>query len=175
MKKLILINLIASFLYSGCSGIPLPRKYKFDFEAPKSELFPKVEVKPLRVGPKETSKYNPFLRGKLAGHGADFERAAAKWGVDVKQVISICLHETGFGKSRLIRQYNNCSGSFYRGKPMKFKSVAESIDYTCKNLRLNYYNKGRHTLAQIKGKYAPGGGRNSGWLAGTTKIYKKLP
>lgn len=173
MKKLFILSLISSFLYAGCSGIPLPRK--FDFEAPKSELFPKVEVKPLRVGPKETSKYDTFLKGKLAGHGADFEAAAQKWNISPRILVTISIWETGNGRSHVAKAYSNIGGLMKRGKLIRFSSVKESIDYMAKNLSLNYYKQGRRTLAQIKGKYAPGGGRNSGWLVGTTKIYKTLP
>lgn len=126
-----------------------------------ADLFPKESLN--YVPPKIIkSKYDKILKGKLAGHGSDFEEAAKKNGIPVDLLIAICLHEVGpEGKSKMLLKYNNVAGNLVKDKKTgkwssrQFASVQESIQYTARNLRLNYFNKGLNTIPKIKTRYAP--------------------
>lgn len=140
---------------------------------------------------KKKSKYDSFLKGRLAGYGAEFEAAAKKHGIPVELLIAICSFETGYGSSDMLRDYRNPGGNLKYDKvkkkwvPYSFKTIGDGIEFTASNLSRNYWNKGLRTVSSIRAKYAPsktGGGmkhsdpnnKNKNWVAGVTGMMKKI-
>ena len=171
--KLIYLNLIISLLYVGCSGVRLkvPLPAKATVEPPAAELFPR---KLFYISP----DYNKKLKGVLAGHSDTFIKAAQKYKLPVKVLISISCWESNFGRSKAAVQRFNISGQMVKtrnGYKLKtFPSVSASIDAMAANLSKNYFRRGLTTLPQIKSKYAPGGGVNKGWVKGVKSIMSSI-
>ncbi len=156
-----------------------------------ADLFPKESLN--YVPPKIIkSKYDKILKGKLAGHGADFEEAAKKNGIPVDLLLAISIFETGHGKSAMLRDYNNPGGNLKYNKatkkwiPYSFKTVKLGIEFTASNLSRNYWKKGLDTVQEIQKKYAPiirnkkskdyndPMGKNGAWKNGVDLIMKKI-
>jgi uncharacterized FlgJ-related protein len=150
------------------------------------DLFPKESLN--YVPPKIIkSKYDKILKGKLAGHGADFEEAAKKNGIPVDLLIAICAWETGNGTSKILRDHNNPGGNLKYNKatkkwiPYSFKTVKLGIEFTASNLSRNYWKKGIRSISAIRAKYAPSktdkgmkhsdkNGLNENWANGVRKM-----
>lgn len=127
---------------------------------------------------------NRQLGGRFAGQGQAFVDAAQRHGVDPALLAAIAMHETGNGTSRAVRERNNPGGimdpasNWMRLK--SFGSLEEGLDAMARNLRRNYLNEGRTTIAAIGPKYAPAGaandprGLNGGWVDGVTRFYLRL-
>lgn len=179
MKKFLTNCLIFSnlaWVLGGCAQVNKPLKTAPVYSPDVTEcaevdagLFPKESLKyfPPKAPVKRESKLDKILKGKLAGHGQDFEDAAALYKIPVDILCAISFAEVGpNGNSLMIRKYNNVSGSLVQNKrtkrweSRKFNSIRESIFYTGANLRNQYFNKGLTTVSQIKKKYCPNGAKN---------------
>lgn len=159
MKILFIINLLSiPFLYSGCANVK-PKWPQYHPVTPDAGLFP--------VG----DKYSSVLQGQLRSKGPSFEKAAKQYNLPVSLLVGISAWETGRGKSRAVREKNNCGGLMRKGKLISFSNVDESINYLAKNLRLNYFNKGLVTVEKIRRKYAP---YNAEWSAGVRKMQREI-
>ena len=113
---------------------------------------------------------NQFLKGVLKGKGRAFYKAQNKYGINATFLIGIANHESGNGTSEFARKYNNVGGMIYKKSPIKFKSVAESIDSIASNIKNNYVAKGMRTPAQIGKKYA----KDPKWPQKIVKHMKKI-
>ena len=124
------------------------------------------------------------LQGVLKGHGQDYINAGNKYGIDPYLLASISMLESGRGTSSAVRNNNNPSGIMDWNNNWKtikhFESLAEGIDFTAKNLKSLYFDKGLTTIDQIGQKYAPIGASNdpnntnSGWIPTVKSIYKEM-
>ena len=127
---------------------------------------------------------NRHLQNKLANQGQTIINYGNKYKVDPGLASAIMLHESAYGKSNAIRNYNNPGGIMdpkTNWKKLKrFPSIAAGIDYTISNLYRNYIAKGLTTIPKIGAKYAPIGasndprGLNKHWVPTITKLYNKM-
>lgn len=122
--------------------------------------------------------------GTFSGHTDDFIQAGQKNQVDPILLISIAFHETGFGKSRAVREYNNPGGIMDWENAMRtirrFGTLGEGIDFMARNLYKNYISQGLTTIEQIGKKYAPVGAdndpfsQNQYWIPTISKLVNEM-
>jgi hypothetical protein len=125
-----------------------------------------------------------FAGGVLSGKIQQVVQIANKYGVPPGFLTSVLALETGWGKSKAAKLYNNVSGSMdpKTGSMtfLKFKDVLESVEFTAKNLKKNYIDKGLTSVERIAAKYSPPGaandphGTNGGWPSLVKSIQSKL-
>lgn len=133
-----------------------------------------------RNGAAKAEELKPHLKNAFAGHEQDFINAANKNGIDVILLLSIAQHETGYGNSNAVKNYNNPGGVMDWENAMKtirrFPSLAEGIDFMARNLYKNYISQGLITIDKIGPKYAPVGAandpfsQNQYWIPTVTSI-----
>ncbi len=77
-----------------------------------------------------------FAGTGLAGLGQAFYGAEKKHGVNGVILAAICIHESGWGRSKLARDKGNLAGlgAFRPGLGMTFESRADCIDYLARLL-----------------------------------------
>jgi hypothetical protein len=131
-----------------------------------------------------TGPIGAVFEGGLAGKENVFQAAANKYGLDPALLMAIVMHETGKGTSHAVRDLNNPGGIFdpdTNWTTMKqFASIEEGIDYTARNLKENYIDKGLTSIEAIQPKYAPQGaandprGLNKDWVPGVRHYYEQL-
>ena len=102
------------------------------------------------------------LGGVLAGRGQDFVAAANKYGISPKLLAAISMFETGNGSSPMVRNKNNPAGIYdsRAGAYRTFDSLKQGLDFTARNLKVNYLDQGLDTPEKIGAKYAPVGASN---------------
>lgn len=92
---------------------------------------------------------------------------AEKYGVDPYLAIAISIHETGYYKSSLAKNYHNYGGNYRNGSFMKFETKEKGIEYMVYNLSV-YYANGLKTIEAIGNIYCPVGindnGTNKYWI-----------
>jgi Mannosyl-glycoprotein endo-beta-N-acetylglucosaminidase len=124
-----------------------------------------------------------YLGGALAGQGAAFEQAGARYGVDPRLLAAIATFESGHGTSRATKMYNNPTGMMDPKNPkqfLKFDSISDGIDATASNLSRNYLQQGLTTIPQIGAKYSPVGASNdpnntnAQWPGTVQKLYTQM-
>ncbi len=94
----------------------------------------------------------------LAGLGQAFLAAEQEHGIDAVTLAAICIHESGWGTSKLARDKGNLAGlgAYGPGLGMAFESRADCIDYLARLLA------GRPgTLTEVGAWYA----EDPGWAA----------
>ena len=124
---------------------------------------------------------NKALKGKLDGKGGVFIQAQNKYGVNAAMLASICMLESGNGKSNLAQNKNNVGGVRIAGSHTfrTFDKVDDCIMYMASFLKKSYVDKGLLTLPQIGAKYCPTNdptdkkGTNGGWAGSVNSLYKK--
>ncbi|MFA6050404.1 MAG: glucosaminidase domain-containing protein [Candidatus Paceibacterota bacterium] len=116
-----------------------------------------------------------FFEGTLAGQGEVFIEAGRKTGRSPFFLAAIAMHESGNGKSRFSKEFNNPMGILVGGKtPRVFGSTEEAVNFMADRLCSGLY-KDRYTVEEIQKRYCPVGavndptGLNKHWLAGVTK------
>ena len=122
--------------------------------------------------------------GALEGKGELIAQIAKEYDIPVHIFAAIIFAETGWGKSKAIRQYNNPGGIMDASNGCKtlkkFGSLEEGLRAMASNLKRNYFDKGLDTLAKIQPKYCPIGaandpkGLNKNWLPTVTKISNQI-
>ncbi|AUS09981.1 peptidase M23 [Laceyella sacchari] len=126
------------------------------------------------------AKMSPTKDNVFLGKGAAFVSAGQKYGVDPVLVAAIAMHETGFGRSSMVRTKNNPGGIYLNGSFASFPTLEAGIDYMTRNLYKNYIKQGLKTPEQIGPKYAPIGasndpnGLNRHWVPTITKYVNQL-
>lgn len=134
----------------------------------------------LQFKPMPFIKLDNMLKGKLAGSAMDFIQAGQKYDIHPALLSAIAIHETGNGSSRAVNEKLNVAGMMGRNGLRSYDSIQESIFDMARNLRENYFNQGRDTIASIGAKYAPVGaandptGLNNHWVTGITSIFNRL-
>ena len=145
-------------------------------EAPAS-LNTKID---LNFKPVQFIKLENTLDGKLSGTATHFINAGKKYNLDPNLLSAIAMHETGNGSSRAVNEKNNVAGMMGRNGLRSYGSVEESIFDMARNLRENYVNQGKTTVAEIGAKYAPVGatndptGLNNHWTKGVSRQLNNL-
>lgn len=144
-----------------------------------------VATSPLDKGdfgfkPVQFIKLENTLEGKLSGTAAHFINAGKKYDMDPNLLSAIAIHETGNGSSNAVNQKNNVAGMMGKNGLRSYDSVEDSIFDMARNLRQNYLNQGKDTIAEIGAKYAPVGatndptGLNNHWTNGVRKQFNNL-
>lgn len=134
----------------------------------------------LSFKPIQFLKLENTLGGKLSGTSAHFINAGKKYDLDPNLLSAIAIHETGNGTSRAANEKNNIAGMMGKNGLRSYDSVEESIFDMARNLRQNYLNQGKTTIAAIGAKYAPVGagndptGLNNHWVTGVNRQLNKL-
>jgi len=134
----------------------------------------------LKFRPVQFLKLDGQLAGKLSGTAVHFIEAGKKYDIDPNLLSAIAVHETGNGSSRAANEKNNIAGMMGKNGLRSYESVADSIYDMARNLRQNYLNQGKESIAQIGAKYAPVGaandptGLNNHWTQGVSKFYTQL-
>ncbi|WP_404335946.1 glucosaminidase domain-containing protein [Planococcus rifietoensis] len=134
----------------------------------------------LKFRPVQFLKLDGQLNGKLSGSAVHFIEAGKKYDIDPNLLSAIAVHETGNGSSRAANEKNNIAGMMGKNGLRSYESVADSIYDMARNLRQNYLNQGKESIAQIGAKYAPVGaandptGLNNHWTQGVSKFYTQL-
>ena len=134
----------------------------------------------LKFRPVQFLKLDGQLAGKLSGSAVHFIEAGKKYDIDPNLLSAIAVHETGNGSSRAANEKNNIAGMMGKNGLRSYESVADSIYDMARNLRQNYLNQGKESIAQIGAKYAPVGaandptGLNNHWTQGVSKFYTQL-
>ncbi len=123
---------------------------------------------------------NPHLKGVLQNTGRHFIEAGEKYGINPALLAAISIHETGNGTSNAARFKFNVAGMMGKNGLKTYSSIQESIFDMARNLRQNYLDKGKLTIAQIGAKYAPiGAGNdpnqlNNHWVTGVQRYFDTL-
>ncbi|MEH7112349.1 glucosaminidase domain-containing protein [Neobacillus niacini] len=120
------------------------------------------------------------LKGVLQNTGRLFEEAGKKYNIAPALLAAISIHETGNGMSNAARFKLNVAGMMGKNGLRSYSSIEESIFDMARNLRQNYLDKGKLTIAQIGAKYAPIGAANdptqlnNHWVTGVQRYFDTL-
>jgi Mannosyl-glycoprotein endo-beta-N-acetylglucosaminidase len=114
----------------------------------------------LEAGTISASELNSHLKGVLTNAGDAFVAAGEKYQISPALLASISMHETGNGTSNAAKYKYNVAGMMGKNGLKTYDSIQESIFDMARNLRQNYLDKGKLTIAQIGAKYAPIGASN---------------
>lgn len=134
----------------------------------------------LEFKPAQFMKMDSTLGGKLSGTAVHFINAGKKYNIDPNLLTAIAKHETGNGTSRAANEKNNIAGMMGKNGLRSYGSVEESIFDMARNLRQNYLDQGKDTIAKIGAKYAPVGaandptGLNNHWTKGVTHNFNSI-
>lgn len=130
--------------------------------------------------PVQFLKLENTLEGKLSGAANHFINAGKKYDIDPSLLSAIAIHETGNGSSRVANEKNNVAGMMGKNGLRSYESVEDSIFDMARNLRKNYLNQGKDSIAAIGAKYAPVGavndptGLNNHWTKGVSRQFNNL-
>lgn len=97
------------------------------------------------------------LGGVLKGHGKKFLELQDKYGINAVFLAAITINESENGTSYSARKRNNVGGIRYKNsyRFRTYNNVSECLDDMADNLKDNYINEGRTTVARIGSKYCP--------------------
>ncbi|MEC1522163.1 glucosaminidase domain-containing protein [Neobacillus niacini] len=127
-----------------------------------------------------SNNLNAHLKGVLQNTGHFFQEAGKKYNIDPALLAAISIHETGNGTSNAARFKFNVAGMMGKNGLKTYSSIEESIFDMARNLRQNYLDKGKLTIAQIGAKYAPIGAANdptqlnNHWVTGVQRYFDTL-
>lgn len=127
-----------------------------------------------------SSVLNSQLKGALSGTGELFIEAGKQYGINPSFLAAVAIHETGNGTSNAARFKNNVAGMMGKGGLKTYSSVRDSIFDMARNLRNNYLDEGKTTIAQIGAKYAPIGANNdplqlnNHWVTGVQSHFETI-
>lgn len=127
-----------------------------------------------------SNNLNAHLKGVLQNTGHLFAEAGKKYDIDPALLAAISIHETGNGTSNAARFKFNVAGMMGKNGLKSYSSIEESIFDMARNLKQNYIDKGKLTIAQIGAKYAPIGAANdptklnNHWVTGVQRYFDTL-
>lgn len=148
-------------------------------KATYSPTYPNSQV-PLAYGTSNTSVLNGPLKGALENSGPLFQEAGQTYGVNPALLAAISMHETGNGNSRAVQVKHNPAGMMGKDGLKTYASLKDGIYDMARNLRRNYIDEGKTSIADIGAKYAPIGAENdpgnlnSYWVKGVQYYYDQL-
>ncbi|MGB3259860.1 glucosaminidase domain-containing protein [Paenisporosarcina sp.] len=159
-------------------------------ESPVATSISPIDTRPVATSPNDKSdfgfkpvqliKLENTLEGKLSGTATHFINAGKKYDIDPSLLSAIAIHETGNGSSRAVHEKNNVAGMMGKDGLRSYASVEDSIFDMARNLRKNYLNQGKDTIAEIGAKYAPVGaandptGLNNHWTKGVSRQFNNF-
>jgi flagellum-specific peptidoglycan hydrolase FlgJ len=159
-------------------------------ETPISPSISPIDTREVATSPNDMSdfgfkpiqfiKLDNTLEGKLSGTANHFINAGKKYDIDPSLLSAIAIHETGNGSSRAVNDKNNVAGMMGKDGLRSYASVEDSIFDMARNLRKNYLNQGKDSIAEIGAKYAPVGamndptGLNNHWTKGVSRQFNNL-
>ncbi|WHY88395.1 glucosaminidase domain-containing protein [Neobacillus novalis] len=120
------------------------------------------------------------LKGALKNKGNTFVEAGKMYQISPALLAAISIHETGNGSSNAANYKHNVAGMMGKNGLKTYASVEDSIFDMARNLRKNYLDDGKMTIAQIGAKYAPIGADNdpnqlnNDWVSGVQHYFEKL-
>lgn len=119
------------------------------------------------------------FEGELKGLGEVFIEEARANGICPLFLAGVAYHECYNGKSTMVKDKKNAFGLYRNGKPMAFKTVAESVKEAASWLGGGgYVKRGLHTIALIQPRYCPIGendnGTNKYWRSGVVAGMKRF-
>ena len=130
--------------------------------------------------PMQFLKLDNSLEGKLSGTAVHFINAGKKYDINPGLLSAIAIHETGNGSSKAVNEKLNVAGMMGKNGLRSYDSLEASIFDMARNLRENYLNQGKDTVAKIGAKYAPIGvsndptGLNNHWVQGVSRHLNSL-
>ncbi len=130
--------------------------------------------------PMQFMKLDNSLEGKLGGTAMHFINAGKKYDIHPGLLSAIAIHETGNGSSKAVNEKLNVAGMMGKGGLKSYESIEDSIFDMARNLRQNYLDQGKDTVAKIGAKYAPIGvsndptGLNNHWVQGVNRHFNSL-
>ena len=124
---------------------------------------------------------NTKLKGALTGKGETFLKAQQQYGINAAFLASICIQESGNGRSNLAQTKNNVGGVRIPGSTQfkTYNNVEECIMDMARFLKSGYADKGINTIASVGAKYCPSNdptdvnGTNNRWGACVGNIYNQ--
>lgn len=130
----------------------------------------------------DTSRVDAILNdaGKLAGTRQVIFDIAGRYNIDPLLMIAICLHETGYGTSSAIMNYNNPSGQMSSSGLIHFDTLEDGLEMTGRTLNNLINERGLQTIPDLGSVYCPVGadndpyGLNGYWVPSVTRIYNEL-
>lgn len=129
--------------------------------------------------------FNRFQNlGVLSGKGQMFIDIAKEYNIDPVLMAAISFHETGYGSSNAIVNYNNPGGLMNPATNwstlIRFDSLEAGLRSTAKTINKLVYKGGLSTISDLGAVYAPLGaandptGLNSHWQPTVTKLVNEL-
>ena len=107
--------------------------------------------------------------GNIKDLRPDIEDSAKRYGIDAALLEAVLRHESGNGKSRAAREYNN-HGGVMKGKQLRrLSSKSECVDCVA-HILFKYRERGLVNVDQIARRYAPY--HRSEWTS-AVKFFKK--
>lgn len=140
----------------------------------------KTDTSDFHFKPVQFIKLENGLEGKLSGTASSFINAGKKYDINPNLLSAIAIHETGNGTSKAVNEKMNVAGMMGKNGLRKYASIEDSIFDMARNLRENYLNQGKDTIAKIGAKYAPVGatndptGLNNHWSKGVSRNFNNL-
>jgi hypothetical protein len=137
-------------------------------------------VSSLQSTDSSVASLNAHLKGALANNGDLFVKAGEMFQVSPALLAAISMHETGNGTSNAARFKYNVAGMMGKDGLKTYSSIEESILDMARNLKHNYIDAGKNTIAQIGAKYAPIGatndptGLNNNWVTGVQQYFNMM-
>lgn len=130
----------------------------------------------------DTNRVDSILSdaGKLAGTRQTIFNIAGRYNIDPLLMIAICLHETGYGTSSAIINYNNPSGQMSSSGLIHFETLEDGLEMTGRTLNNLINERGLQTIPDLGSVYCPVGadndpyGLNGYWVPSVTRIYNEL-
>lgn len=165
-------------MLKGLSNQEIGNNYIEELQAPLSNSG--FRFGGLQFQEMDASWLNSKLDGVLQGKGELFIEAGRKYQINPSFLAAVSMHETGNGASNAARFKNNVAGMMGKNGLKSYDSVEESIFDMARNLRQNYLDEGKLTIAQIGAKYAPIGaandptGLNNHWVNGVQRYMGRI-
>jgi beta-N-acetylglucosaminidase len=135
---------------------------------------------PIQETNTDATNLNANLKGVLTGSGDLFIKAGETYGVSPELLAAISMHETGNGISNAAKFKYNVAGMMGKDGLKTYVSIEESIMDLARNLKENYINEGKTSVAEIGAKYAPVGAENDPnnlnnyWVTGVQNYFDIL-
>ena len=109
---------------------------------------------------------------------------AQQYDIDIKLLLAVSMHETGWWESEYFQLYNNVCGMLdpktHSTKPLKYDTMAEGIKACAANLAWYRDDFQLTSIPQIGAKWAPIGtandpnNKNRHWISKVQKLYDWL-
>jgi len=185
-KMLIIVSLILCFLVGYIVGALMPQKANVSTNVPTDSTAIKLasSITVLRPSFLTPTIIDNYLKGTgLAGTGTAFIEAERETGIGADYLLSIAIHESGWGSNYYWKYWNNCfswgitdSGPTWEAQFIKNNLTKyQAIVYISKKIKELYLTEGGayysgETLASIGKHYAS----DSHWAEAVLRQHKRF-